>query len=56
MSQCSNSGLHWEMVTQVSGGPSSDHTSLPGGNDTGRFSKLKIPKSSYFVRMNQDKI
>ncbi|XP_070767905.1 meprin A subunit beta-like [Enoplosus armatus] len=32
MNRCSKSGRGWEMVTQVNGGPKSDHTSLPGGN------------------------
>uniref|UniRef100_A0A3P8SD21 Metalloendopeptidase n=1 Tax=Amphiprion percula TaxID=161767 RepID=A0A3P8SD21_AMPPE len=32
MNQCSQSGNGWEMVTQVDGGPSSDHTSLPSGS------------------------
>ncbi|MED6242255.1 hypothetical protein ATANTOWER_002185 [Ataeniobius toweri] len=32
MSHCSQSGNGWEMVTQVNGGPSSDHTSLTNGN------------------------
>uniref|UniRef100_A0A087XQ11 Metalloendopeptidase n=1 Tax=Poecilia formosa TaxID=48698 RepID=A0A087XQ11_POEFO len=32
MSRCSQGGIGWEVVTQVHGGPSSDHTSLPSGN------------------------
>ncbi|XP_037532507.1 meprin A subunit beta-like [Nematolebias whitei] len=32
MDQCSQNGKGWEVVTQVSGGPSSDHTSLPSGS------------------------
>ncbi|KAM9723513.1 meprin A subunit beta-like [Menidia menidia] len=32
MSRCSQSGNSWELVKQVSGGPNSDHTSLPSGN------------------------
>ncbi|KAL3059750.1 hypothetical protein OYC64_014363 [Pagothenia borchgrevinki] len=31
MTSCSQSGLGWEMVTHVTGGPVSDHTSLPSG-------------------------
>ncbi|XP_036928736.1 meprin A subunit beta-like isoform X1 [Acanthopagrus latus] len=34
MSNCSQSGSSWEMVTRADGGPSSDHTSLPSGNST----------------------
>ncbi|XP_017270793.1 meprin A subunit beta isoform X2 [Kryptolebias marmoratus] len=32
MVQCSQSGTSWQVVTQVNGGPSSDHTTLPSGN------------------------
>ncbi|XP_033976327.1 meprin A subunit beta-like [Trematomus bernacchii] len=32
MTSCSQSGLGWEMVTKVKGGPVSDHTSLPSGS------------------------
>ncbi|KAM4736561.1 meprin A subunit beta-like [Anableps anableps] len=32
MSHCSQSGNGWEVVVQVNGGPSSDHTSLTTGN------------------------
>lgn len=31
MRQKSQNGSCWEVVTQVDGGPSSDHTSLPSG-------------------------
>uniref|UniRef100_A0A3B3IP72 Metalloendopeptidase n=1 Tax=Oryzias latipes TaxID=8090 RepID=A0A3B3IP72_ORYLA len=31
MDRCSQSNISWEMVTQVSGGPNSDHTTLPSG-------------------------
>ncbi|XP_075322629.1 meprin A subunit beta-like [Odontesthes bonariensis] len=42
MSRCSQRGNTWEVVQQVSGGPSSDHTYLPSGNsdhgqETGYF-------------------
>ncbi|XP_072242962.1 meprin A subunit beta-like [Leuresthes tenuis] len=42
MSPCSQRGNAWEVVKQVSGGPSSDHTNLPSGNsdhgqETGYF-------------------
>uniref|UniRef100_A0A3P9NA21 Metalloendopeptidase n=1 Tax=Poecilia reticulata TaxID=8081 RepID=A0A3P9NA21_POERE len=36
MSRCSQGGIGWEVVTQVHGGPSSDHTSLPS-KETGYF-------------------
>ncbi|XP_063734558.1 meprin A subunit beta-like isoform X9 [Eleginops maclovinus] len=32
MTSCSQSGLAWEMVTKVTGGPMSDHTNLPSGS------------------------
>uniref|UniRef100_A0A3P9JXC1 Metalloendopeptidase n=1 Tax=Oryzias latipes TaxID=8090 RepID=A0A3P9JXC1_ORYLA len=32
MDRCSQSNISWEMVTQVSGGPNSDHTTLPSGS------------------------
>ncbi|XP_029958836.1 meprin A subunit beta-like [Salarias fasciatus] len=32
MSRCSRGGIGWEMVTKARGGPSSDHTLLPGGS------------------------
>ncbi|KAJ4922791.1 hypothetical protein JOQ06_022778 [Pogonophryne albipinna] len=32
MTSCSQSGLGWEMVTNVTGGPMSDHTNLPSGS------------------------
>uniref|UniRef100_A0A3Q2P3U7 Meprin A subunit beta-like n=1 Tax=Fundulus heteroclitus TaxID=8078 RepID=A0A3Q2P3U7_FUNHE len=32
MSLCSLNGSGWEVVTEVNGGPSSDHTSLPSGS------------------------
>ncbi|XP_037836426.1 meprin A subunit beta isoform X2 [Kryptolebias marmoratus] len=32
MDRCSRNGSSWEMVTQVDGGPSFDHTSLPSEN------------------------
>ncbi|XP_033976381.1 meprin A subunit beta-like [Trematomus bernacchii] len=32
MTSCSQSGLGWEMVTNVTGGPVSDHTNLPSGS------------------------
>ncbi|KAM6910435.1 meprin A subunit beta-like [Xenentodon cancila] len=32
MNRCSRRGNGWEVVTQVYGGPGSDHTTLPGGN------------------------
>ncbi|XP_061573197.1 meprin A subunit beta-like [Cololabis saira] len=32
MNRCSRGGNGWDMVTQVYGGPDSDHTTLPGGN------------------------
>ena len=39
MSRCSQRGNTWEVVKQVSGGPISDHTTLPSGNsDHGRVS------------------
>nr|XP_046256718.1 meprin A subunit beta-like [Scatophagus argus] len=34
MNRCSDGGPGWEMVTQVNGTPSSDHTTLPGGNSS----------------------
>ncbi|XP_008429469.1 meprin A subunit beta-like isoform X1 [Poecilia reticulata] len=42
ISSCAQSDKKWEVVTQVSRGPSSDHTSLPAGNkdngqETGYF-------------------
>ncbi|XP_067365587.1 meprin A subunit beta-like isoform X1 [Channa argus] len=33
MNRCANGGSQWEMVTSVSAGPSSDHTSLPSGSN-----------------------
>uniref|UniRef100_A0A3Q3FVH4 Metalloendopeptidase n=1 Tax=Kryptolebias marmoratus TaxID=37003 RepID=A0A3Q3FVH4_KRYMA len=33
MNRCSQSGNGWKIVTQVHGGPSSDHTNLPSGNN-----------------------
>ncbi|XP_033976394.1 meprin A subunit beta-like [Trematomus bernacchii] len=38
MTSCSQSGLGWEMVTNVTGGPVSDHTNLPSGS--GEQSKI----------------
>ncbi|XP_062421544.1 meprin A subunit beta-like [Pungitius pungitius] len=35
MNRCSKGGSSWEMVTNVVGGPSSDHTNLPSGRDSG---------------------
>ncbi|XP_007553841.1 meprin A subunit beta-like [Poecilia formosa] len=42
MSSCAQSDSEWEVVTQVSSGPSTDHTTLPAGNgengqETGYF-------------------
>uniref|UniRef100_A0A8C6KBE5 Metalloendopeptidase n=1 Tax=Nothobranchius furzeri TaxID=105023 RepID=A0A8C6KBE5_NOTFU len=38
MNQCSQGGNPWKVVTQVTAGPSSDHTTLPTGNqETGYF-------------------
>ncbi|KAM4735218.1 meprin A subunit beta-like [Anableps anableps] len=42
MSGCAQSGNEWKVVTQVNGGPVSDHTTLPAGNgdnglETGYF-------------------
>lgn len=33
MNNCSRGGMGWEMVSHVNGGPGSDHTSLPNGNN-----------------------
>lgn len=51
MSNCSQSGSSWEMVTRADGGPSSDHTSLPSGNSThqGEFSTFQKSFSSLLV-------
>ncbi|KAF6716609.1 Meprin A subunit beta [Oryzias melastigma] len=32
MDRCSKGNINWEVVTQVSGGPNSDHTTLPSGS------------------------
>ncbi|XP_043973292.1 meprin A subunit beta-like [Gambusia affinis] len=46
MSRCSQGGISWEVVTQVPGGPSSDHTSLPSGNgDNGN-------ETGYFIHVS----
>lgn len=43
MDQCSANGINWQVVTQVNGGPSSDHTSLPSGNgDQSKISNSKF--------------
>ncbi|MEQ2204537.1 hypothetical protein XENOCAPTIV_014829 [Xenoophorus captivus] len=43
MSRCSRGENDWEVVTQVHGGPSSDHTNLPSGSgDNGQ-------KAGYFI-------
>ncbi|KAK5921867.1 hypothetical protein CgunFtcFv8_019188 [Champsocephalus gunnari] len=46
MTSCSQSGLGWEMVTKVKGGPVSDHTSLPSGS--GEQGK----DAGYFMHVN----
>lgn len=49
MNSCSRSGDGWELVTQVNGGPSSDHSSLPNGNgDRGKLAKF--PDSEFIKR------
>jgi len=43
MTSCSQSGLGWEMVTNVTGGPMSDHTNLPSGSgEQGKIFKSNI--------------
>ncbi|XP_063735021.1 meprin A subunit beta-like [Eleginops maclovinus] len=47
MTSCSQSGLAWEMVKKVKGGPMSDHTSLPSGSgeqgeDAGYFMHVSM--------------
>uniref|UniRef100_A0A3P9PLC5 Metalloendopeptidase n=1 Tax=Poecilia reticulata TaxID=8081 RepID=A0A3P9PLC5_POERE len=43
MSSCAQSGSEWEVVTEVSSGPSTDHTTLPAG--TGENGQ----KTGYFI-------
>uniref|UniRef100_A0A8C6KPN4 Metalloendopeptidase n=1 Tax=Nothobranchius furzeri TaxID=105023 RepID=A0A8C6KPN4_NOTFU len=42
MCEMNQSGSGWEVVTQVSGGPTTDHTSLPSGNG----------EHGYFIHVN----
>ncbi|XP_027868277.1 meprin A subunit beta-like isoform X1 [Xiphophorus couchianus] len=46
MSRCSQGGISWEVVTQVYGGPSSDHTSLPSGNGD------NVKETGYFIHVS----
>ncbi|XP_014842311.1 PREDICTED: meprin A subunit beta-like [Poecilia mexicana] len=46
MSSCAQSDNKWEVVTQVSRGPSSDHTTLPAG------SKDNGQETGYFIHAN----
>ncbi|XP_070407237.1 meprin A subunit beta isoform X2 [Nothobranchius furzeri] len=46
MCEMNQSGSGWEVVTQVSGGPTTDHTSLPSGN--GEHGQ----EEGYFIHVN----
>ncbi|KAF3839346.1 hypothetical protein F7725_018063 [Dissostichus mawsoni] len=50
MTSCLQSGLGWEMVTNVTGGPMSDHTNLPSGSgEQGLFQDTRMKGYIFLV-------